>query len=186
MAFINFNLTKENEMKSEIRAWIVSIKETIRKAHAMNFISKGSYTFEDWIYHPKDYLYNLNHEFIRARVYTNSNWNDLQPGSVILVHKLRASGETIKRHELFSITEADHLLRDSHQRHFSISRTGEEFQINDDRIFIEDIESLKPTIEVISNSKERTLEILDIFNHQGIIYDSVPQLIYKSKVTLRI
>jgi len=165
-------------MTVEIRAWIQSIEQTLEKLEKLGCTSKGTYSFRDYIYDLKDKSYNFNKKFMHVRFYEKTNWNQ-KP--VQLVHKLKSkpdfSGDIIFSQGFDNISQAENFLKPSHTLAFSAFRKGTEFSLNNLRIFVEDIEFLKPSIEVLGVTKEDILDLFNKIEHEGIINDSVAQLI---------
>lgn len=60
---------------------------------------------------------------------------------------------------------------------FVFSRTGFEYQLDDLRIFIEEIEGLPPSIEVLAPSKEKLNHFFTHVIPAKILSDSVPKLV---------
>ncbi len=168
-------------MTVEIRAWIQDCEKTLKKLDNFGFTSKGSYKFKDLIYHPKNGNYDLNREFMRLRLYEKSNWDYLPRGSVTLVHKVKPNpqitGQILQKYDFSHFSEAEDFLYSTHRYAFSASRTGTEYKSDGLRIFVEDIEFLKPSVEVIAETKKQVLSFLHRLGHLGITSDSVPQLI---------
>lgn len=170
-------------MTVEIRAWIKNIEVTLKKLEELECTLKGTYSFRDYIYDLKDKSYNFNKEFIRVRSYEKTNWNQK---SVQLVHKLKSkpnfSADIIFSQGFDNLAEAESFLKSSHTLAFSAFRKGTEFSLNKLRIFVEDIEFLNPSIEVLGSTKEEVSDFFHKIEHIGFIKDSVAQLIYsKSK-----
>ena len=139
---------------------------------------KGEYAFIDYIYRPWDREINLNEEFIRLRVYQKTNWAQK---NYVLMHKRKEmqgrSSISFFRKEFESLAEAQNEIDGHYQLLFSFSRNGYEYELDGMRIFVEDIQGLPATIEVIAASKEQIMNLLNMLPVTSIIADSVPSLI---------
>lgn len=164
----------------EIRAYIDNFGETCRQLQTLGAVHQGEYAFIDYIYYPCGKIIDLNREFVRLRKYDQTSWNQQK---YVLVHKIKEeigkSGKIIWHQESDSIEKA-HQLLDSYgvQFLFSFSRTGMEFAWQDMRIFVEEIQGLPPSIEIVSNEAQQIKELFE-FLHVEIMYDSAAQLAYK-------
>lgn len=161
----------------EVRALINDLDQVKKKLISLNAILKGEYEFKDYIYSPNRGEYDLNREFVRLRVYQKTNW-DQKP--VELSYKIKnfpnLSGKSLLKKQFASIKEAEEFLK-QHEIAFSYSRNGFEYQLNDIKIYVEAIENLAPSIEIVSNSKEKMDQIFEHLTPVQILADSVPQLI---------
>lgn len=137
---------------------------------------KGEYAFTDYIYINCNSNKNLNEEFLRIREYKITRW---QQKPVVVIYKIRnlqGEGHQIQFYQEFeTLTEGEQTIPSHFSKKCSFFRHGWEYQLRDMRIFVEEIDSLPPSIEVIANSQE---EIFSLFNNLGVIEilsDSVPQ-----------
>jgi adenylate cyclase class IV len=136
---------------------------------------KGDYAFTDHIY--SNYKYsNLNDEFIRIREYQITKWKQK---AVVVVHKIRDlqgnNHQSLFKEECDSIEEAERFISADFYKKFSFSRRGWEYCLGSMHIYIEEIDGLGSSIEVIGPSRE---EILNLFNRLKVIKvitDSVPE-----------
>jgi hypothetical protein len=134
----------------------------------------SEYAFQDYIYHPKEQAYDLNLEFIRLRVYQKTNWDQKM---VELVHKVKTkqgvTGETRIKKQFDKPAEASDFLN-SYVLAFSYERTGKEYRLENLRIFLEDIEGLPPSIEVLAPSKGEIEKFFHNLPSAGVVSDSIP------------
>lgn len=165
-----------------MRAFVTSTEQANVELAHLQATFKGEYCFEDYIYHPAGSYYDLNVECMRLRVYKQTNWNQ-KP--VELSHKVKGtqghSGTTKLKLQFDTINEAEPYLS-NYTLAFSYSRTGREYDLGSMRIFVEDVEGLPPSVEVISPSKDDIDRLF--FTHLApiqIVTDSVPKLIEKTK-----
>ena len=136
---------------------------------------KGEYAFIDYIYRPWDREIDLNEEFIRLRVYQKTNWAQR---NCVLIHKPKKvygqSSVTFFNKEFDSLAEAQNEIAQRYQLLFSFSRNGYEYALDGMRIFVEDIQGLPASIEVIAASKEQIMDLFNILGVNALIADSVP------------
>jgi hypothetical protein len=71
-------------MSKEIRAIITSFDAAQNFFKRLGYICKSEYAFSAHIFHPKNSVFDLNHEFVRARVFEKSSWSHEK---VEVVHK---------------------------------------------------------------------------------------------------
>ncbi len=167
-------------MVAEARGPISDIKSTKKELEKLGSIFKGNYEFTDHIYKLKhsDKI-DLNKEFVRIREYDKSEWKHKK---FVLVHKVTSWGEGEKksrkklREEFDNLNDAKKRLND-YDLYFKFHRTGSQYEFKDSKIFVENLEYLGPSIEIISNNK-KTLD--NLFNKLQIterFSDCVPKLI---------
>jgi adenylate cyclase class IV len=175
------NITKTKESLpdayiAEIRSFITSIDAARKSLESMNALFKGEYAFTDYIYQ-KNTPIDLNREFIRLRAYQQTNWVQKK---FVLVHKLKEiegqSGKTLLHNEFDTLTQAQKALLD-HTLLFSFFRNGYEYSLANMRIFIENIEGLSPTIEIVASLKDSIIDLFYALPIEKSITDSVPRLI---------
>lgn len=161
----------------EVRAFIDDIKRVKRELSLLSATFKGEYEFKDDIYHPCDREYDLNKEFVRLRTYQKTNWNQK---AVELIYKVKSHpnhpGRSVFKKQFTSITEPEAFLNE-HKMAFSYSRKGSEYKLGDMRIFVEDVEGLLPSIEIVSGSKEKMDQLFERLAPIQILSDSIPKLV---------
>lgn len=169
---------------AEMRGFITSIQEVKDQLQKNGALFKSEYAFTDSIYSYKDSPFDLNKEFIRLRKYEKTAWAQK---NIVLVHKqidVRGQvGINLFKKEFDTVDQASHALI-HHQLLFSFMRTGTEYYWNDMRIFVEDIQGLPPSVEVIAPSSEQIISFFGMFNAK-IITESVPALMEKSLESMR-
>lgn len=157
-------------MSSEIRAFVNSYDETVNKIKNLGAEFKGKYSFTDYIYQPRGKEINFNNYVARVRLYHQTQWD-------------QKSVELTFKHNKFSfdtLEDAFNQLSD-YELILKYKRDGLEFKLNNANIFIENIQGLEPSIEIVASSSD----IFDIFSQvqvKEILNDCVPQLIYKKTV----
>lgn len=168
----------------EVRAYVMEAEFAARTLLQMGAVIQGDYAFRDHIYQPKmKEKFDLNKEFVRIRVYQKTNWTQK---SVALIHKVKspekAVGSTKMKEEFDAFEEAVNFLGHSYIEIFNFQRQGIEYKLDDSRIFLEDIDDLPRSIEVIAPSEDESGRILRQINAAEILLDSVPKLIEKKMV----
>jgi hypothetical protein len=102
---------------------------------------------------------------------------------VELSHKIKSdpgvSGSLKMKKQFDTMKEADIFLSD-YRFAFSYQRKGIEYQLDDVKIFVEDIEGLPPSIELVSPSKKNIDHLFDNLAPIQMLSDSVPRLIQDS------
>lgn len=160
----------------EVRAQIHSIDAVKKLLISMQAQFKGEYAFEDQIYHPTDKPYNLNQEFVRLRIYQKTNWNQKR---IEFCHKIRQSKEKGEKQQFDTANEALPLLK-NHRLAFSYKRHGFEYTLGTMRLFVEDIEGLPNSIEIIATADSQITAFFAHIQPIQIFKDSVPKLLENS------
>ncbi len=162
---------------TEIRAYIKDIQTIRLELVRLGAVFKSDYAFTDYIYQHKDSELQLDKEYIRLRVYKKTNWNQKK---YLLVHKIVSQGLTgtlpIKKY-FDSLQQVEQELKDDYACVFSFYRTGWEYVVNDNHIFVEDIQYLTPTIEIVAPDKKSIDTLFAKLSVDQIIEHSVPYLI---------
>lgn len=165
----------------EVRAFISDVDQIKEKLSHYHAVFKGNYSFKDYIYYPNDREFDLNKEFVRLRTFQKTNWNQ-KP--VELVYKLKTfsdrSGSTQFKKQFDCLENAIDFLN-NYKLAFSYARNGFEYSLGSIRIFLEDIDSLPPSLELLSNSKEEMNKLFNLLAPVQILSDSVPRLIQKNR-----
>jgi hypothetical protein len=166
----------------ERRAFIENVKFIREGLHQKDAVYLGTYAFIDHIY-IQDPLMDLNKEFIRIREYLITQ---RQQKPILAVHKIRDPIES--KHNVFVkfqgdlLEEAIQTIPSNFSHLFSFFRTGWEYLFNDLHLFIEEIEGLPPSVEIIAPSEDKILDFFKVFSVKNILEDSVAKCIQKSKV----
>ena len=139
-------------------------------------IYQGDYAFNDYIYSNCDSSGGLNDEFFRIREYEITRWKQ-KP--VVAVHKVRNPQEEC--HKILFEGEYDTLAQAQQQippyfsKKCSFFRRGWEYRIENMRIFVEEIDKLPPSVEVIAKSQEEIFSLFETIKVVNILNDSVPE-----------
>ena len=166
----------------EGRAIVESIEKAKASIESLGGHFKSNYILKDIIFVPKKENYNLSSDFVRVRINIKSDWPTKR---VIVVRKQTEFKKTgkidkiILKKEFDNEEEAFLFVKEKlpeFQKGFEYEREGWQYQLNDSRIFIEDIKGWKPSIEIeVKNEKE----IKEFFNKIGIlelVKASVPEI----------
>jgi hypothetical protein len=172
----------------ETRAIILDIQETKKKIENLGAIFQGDYVYKDIILVSNDENNDLCDGYLRLRVYMKNNW---ATKNCILVRKQAKSFNAdinkkfILKKEFDSENEALNFVNEEFsgefQRGFEYSRQGWQYQLENNHIYIEQVEDLKPMIEVEAESEEK-LNLL--FNKIGIVEkltESMPEIMRRKK-----
>jgi len=166
----------------EGRAVIDNIKNAKVSVESLGGQFKGYYILKDIIFVPKKEDYNLSNDFVRVRVNIKSDWPTKK---VILVRKQTEFKETgkidnvILKEEFDTEEESFAFIKDKlseFRKGFEYERDGWQYQLNDNRIFIEDIKGWKPSVEIEAESKERLKELFDKIGILETVKSSVPEI----------
>ena len=169
----------------ECRAIIKDVLEARKVVESLggNFLS--NYAFKDIIFVPSVGDFNLTDDFVRVRVYSKTNW---PTKNVIVVRKQtkfveggKVSDVVLKK-EFDTEEEALSFLEKNvsgFEKGFEYSREGWQYELNGLKIFIEDVEGFKPSVEVISKDEKSLEEILSKLNVLERCNESLPELIKK-------
>jgi adenylate cyclase class IV len=168
---------------TEIRAYIQDIDDTRNALINLGAIFKSEYAFTDYLYQPKNIVVDFNKEYIRLRVYEKTDWDEKK---CILVHKVKnaqeVTGEILMHKNFDSIREAEQDLKASYILQFSFYRKGWHYSLDDNQIFVESIESLNPTIEIVAPDKNHVNDLFAKLSIMHVIEHPVPYLIQQQKI----
>ncbi len=180
--FFYLKWSKKQLPTAEIRAYITSLDDTKKALQNLGATFKSEYAFTDYIYQPKDRKVDLNKEFIRLRAYEKTGWKQK---NFVLAHKIKETtgmtGKTPLYKEFDTQAEAQQELKDAYTLDFSFYRKGWEYALENMKIFVEDIQGLSPTIEVVAPDKDQIENLFSKLPITGLITDSVPRLIEGKK-----
>lgn len=171
-----------DQLKSpaELRGFIASTQEIKYQLHKNGAEFKGEYAFTDSIYSYKKSPFDLNKEFFRLRQYEKTAWDQK---NIVFTHKrIDARGQVginLVKKEFDTLDQVNPELIE-YRFLFSFYRTGTEYFWNEMRIFVEDIQGLPPSIEVIAPSSAQIYSFFTMINAK-IIAESVPALMSKNK-----
>ena len=172
----------------EGRAIISGIENARKKVEQLGAIFKGEYIFKDVIFIPKKDDFNLNDDFLRMRIYSKTNWSTK---NVVLVRKqteFKSTGKIDKiilKEEFDTEKEALAFVKNNLSSEFKIgfefSRTGWQYQLENHRIFIEDVEDFKPSIEIETDTEDELKSLFDKVNIIEKINESMPEIMRRIK-----
>lgn len=164
------------------RALINSIEETKSKVESLGGELKSNFIIKDIIFVPYKEDYNLTDDFVRLRVNIKSNWNTRR---VVVTRKKTEFQDTGKvenyllKEELDSEEEAFQFIQENlseFKQGFNFKKEGWQYQLNDNRIFIEDIQNWKPSVEIEAKDESELKELFDNLNVLDILNKSVPEI----------
>lgn len=156
----------------EQRAFITDITHIKLHLESLHAHYKGHYFFTDFIYFPKDA--NSKASYGRVRYYKKSEW----------IHKkIVLTIKDSKQHVLFKdeyndSKDAHNILNKEFEYAFSFFRQGWEYSLGTASLFIEEIEKLPPSLEIVAPTKQEIIDLFKIFNVTHILDQSIP-LYYK-------
>lgn len=169
----------------ESRALIESLEKAKASVVKLGGQFKSNYSFKDVIFVPKKIKYNLSEDFVRVRVYIKNDWPSK---NVVLVKKKtewREQGKVdnvVLKKEFDAEKEAFAFIEKKlpdFEKGFEYRREGWQYELDKHRIFIEDIEKYRPSIEVEAND-EKDLQIffqkIDIIKP---VRKSVPEIMHE-------
>jgi adenylate cyclase class IV len=172
----------------ESRWTIPSIKDTKKKVEELGGIFKSEYAFKDVIFVPIKEDFNLSDDFLRMRIYTKNDW---PTKNIVLVRKQTEFTSTGKVGKVILKQEFDNEksaldfinknLASEFKKGFEFSRTGWQYELGNNRIFIEDIQGFKPSVEIEANTEE---ELKTLFNKLDVlekVKESVPEVVRSLK-----
>lgn len=167
---------------AEIRAVCNDTQEIREKLSQKQATYLGEYIFTDFIYR-RSSSPDLNEEFIRIRSYEKTGWKQK---AIVVAHKAKDELENIQKivsqteHEC--LEEALQIIPEGFVREFSFSRQGWEYQLNDLSVYIEKIEGMLPSIEVLAPSYQVILDLFENLEVIQVLTDSVPEWYRKTKM----
>jgi adenylate cyclase class IV len=170
----------------EARGIIQNIEECKKKIENLGGTLKHKYSFTDVIYLPKDKKMDLNAEFIRLRLYKENRW---PTKGIILTHKRSHRHEDSKTEVLLIKKEFDHLdeakafIGKHYDRKvspaFKYFRKGWMYQLDNARLYIEDIEKFPFSISIQANSETVISEIFRALNVTKKVNESLPEFMHR-------
>lgn len=173
MRLILFLLLSSFLRAAEIRA-ICGDTETIRETLSQKGATYlGEYAFTDWIYRPPIDI-DLNREFVRIRLYEKTGWPQK---AIVVTHKirdLRRESSVLVQTECDCIEEAFEKIPYFFVRELFFFRTGWEYSLENMNIYVEAIEEMPPSIEVIAPTQGEIFELFHDLKVTEILSDSVP------------
>ena len=166
----------------EGRAVIENIEKTKVSVESLEGKFKSHYILKDIIFIPKKEDYNLNDDFIRVRVNIKSDWPTKK---VILIRKqtefkkIGKIDKVILKEEFDTEEDAFAFIKNKlpeFQKGFDYKRDGWQYQLNNNRIFIEDIKGWKSSIEIEAESEEELKKLFDKIGILELVKYSIPEI----------
>jgi hypothetical protein len=140
-------------MTYEVRMSCARIEDSRSRLDKIGATYINPYSFTDRIYQPlSENPFDYDREFVRIRQYHETHW-DQKP--VLLSHKIRQGDQAPKFEplEFDTLEAAEAQLSEDFELDLSFFRKGYEYRWNDVRIFLEDIEYLGTSMELLGERK---------------------------------
>jgi adenylate cyclase class IV len=155
----------------------------------LNFLNKkteflGNAEFTDYIFDSKD----TDKDLLWARFIKKNKWPTMKEGKFYLFHKTNIQWPKnfqifempigIPPQEYSSLEEINKNLKNKKSFTFSFSRKTQEYKINDILIYVEDVEHIPKTIEIVckteTSSLKDNMETVDDFMQQHELNEIIP------------
>lgn len=177
---ISFLASYAYSATAELRAYITNAQITRQIVENLGAVYLGSYAFTDHIYTLNIETIDLDKEFIRLRAYTKTEWDQKK---FCLVHKKQETygitKKTILYQEFDTLAQAQaHTI--PYHAVCSFYRTGHEYHLNTMKLYIEEIEGLAPSIEILGQQRQDIDDLLMQLPIESLVAHSVPYLVYKA------
>ncbi|MCP4923709.1 MAG: hypothetical protein GY915_06745 [bacterium] len=175
------SLTAFQTPASEIRGQVDSIAQTQQKLETRGAAFLSSYEFTDFTYSPTGSAFS--NEYWRIRHCHKTNW---EQKPVNLTHKVRPLEEGARLSKVFyqeydTVDEARKDLPEACEKLSTFKRRGLEFKLEDFYIFLEEVEGLPPSLEIVSPlSLKEVKGFMDSMGVRKYFTQSVPELVYAS------
>lgn len=165
----------------EVRAYIKDIQESKKILGSLGAEYKGDYLCTEYVYAVNAQNVDLDNEFIRLRDYARTNWNQKR---FCFVHKKMELPDLTRRvvysHECDTLAEAQEVVKE-YALLCSYSRQGWEYHVNGMKIYIEDIQGINPSIEIIGQDRAIIDALLKQLSVEEVVSHSLPYLVYEAK-----
>lgn len=164
----------------EVRAYLRSIQDAQEVVQSLGAEYKGDYLCTEYVYVPDAHNIDLDNEFIRLRdyAYQTTGWGQKK---VCLVHKKRELPEltrkTVYSFECDTLGQAQEKLK-PYTLLCSYSRKGWEYHLHGMKMYIEDIQGISPSIEIIGQEREDIDAVLKQLPVEKVVFRSLPHLVY--------
>lgn len=145
---------------------------------------KSDFSFYDLVYLNRDGS-SITDDTLKIRVYQHNEWNSK---AVLVIRKKAERINGVKedkflvREEFDTEEEAKSFVEDNYRDTFDyvfrLEKTGEEYQNDNLRIWIEDIKDMGISIEFGSESQESVEEVIKMFDVKERLTMSVPEYLY--------
>lgn len=159
-----------------------NIKERLAELGA---VKKHDFAFYDLVYLNKDGS-SITDDTLKVRVYKHNEWNNK---GVLVIRKKAEVINSVKedkvlvREEFDTENEAlefvDKNFKDTFDYQFKLEKSGEEYQNENLRIWVEDIKDMGMSIEFGSESQAKIEDAINLFDVQERLTVSVPEYLYK-------
>lgn len=183
--FFSISLLLNSIEAVEIRAEIHNCLNVQAILMSENADYQGDYAFKDHIYSDLNSHKNLNNEFFRIREYQITRW---EQKPVVAVYKIRdlqlQNHQILFEKEFDTVDQARQYIPKYFSNRCSFFRHGWEYRLNNMRIFVEQIDELPPSIEIIAGTQEEIFNLFSKINIVNILPDSVPEWYCKSNEDL--
>jgi adenylate cyclase class IV len=167
----------------EVRAYIQNIDETKKALESLGAVFMGDYYATDYIYDKRTASLDFNNEFVRMRFYHRTQWNQKICN---VIHKKRdqpeKEGKKIFFEEFDTLAQAQDFLAQNYICMFSYAHKGWEYHLKEIKIYVEDIEGLSPTVEIVGSNKKLMDEMFDTLSARPRIVQSVPYAIIQKRM----
>lgn len=158
-----------------------NLLENLKKLGA---IKKHDFAFFDLVYLNRDGS-SITDDTLKVRVYKHNEWNSK---AVLVIRKKAEVVDGVKedkflvREEFDTESEAlkfvDENFKDSFDYQFKLEKSGEEYQNEDLRIWVEDIKDMGISIEFGSELQDKIEEAIALFDVKERLTISVPEYLY--------
>ena len=170
----------------EIRGIIKDIKETRRKVEELGGELRSNYEFKDVIF-SEDINNNLKKDFLRLRIYSKNNW---PTKDFVLVRKKtefkevgKISNKILKK-EFDNKKDSINYIKENFpgfKKTIEYSREGWQYQLNKNKIFIENIKEYKPSIEIEAENKKELKTLLKKFDVLKTLKEPLAEIMRRNK-----
>ena len=150
----------------ELRAIINNILRVKQSLSDNNALYKSYYSFLDYIYFPKT---QSDISYARIRSYKKSGW---QHKSILLT--IKSDQKTILKQEYDLLDDAKNAIKEGFDYAFQFSREGWEYEWEGCHVFLEDIQDLPASIEVIAESRQLIDRLFLIVQAHEVLEVAVP------------
>jgi len=166
--FILVFTTVLNNYSEEQRAFIPNLTQVKTKLEVLHAQYKGNYSFTDHIYFPKDSQAQAS--YARIRIYKKSEWIHKK---VVLTIKDDKQNVLLKN-EYDTLEEAQKHILPEFKYLFNFSREGWEYALNGCALFLEKIEHLQLSLEIVAPTEQEISTLFKTFSATKILEESLP------------
>lgn len=158
-----------------------NLLENLKKLGA---IKKHDFAFFDLVYLNRDGS-SITDDTLKVRVYKHNEWNSK---AVLVIRKKAEVVDGVKEDKFLVREEFDteskalkfvnENFKDSFDYQFKLEKSGEEYQNEDLRIWVEDIKDMGISIEFGSELQDKIEEAIALFDVKERLTISVPEYLY--------